>query len=61
MKWIEQAGIALMLALLLHSVWRQQHLGTQLQRQVEEPPPPPPAQPTQPMQVLGFSVAPWEP
>jgi hypothetical protein len=57
MKWIEEAGLALIVALLLHAVWRQQQLHKTLQKQETEPPPPAAA----PMPSHGFVVAPWEP
>jgi hypothetical protein len=60
MKWIEEAGLALMIALLLHAVWRQSKLQESLARKPAEEEanrnlPPPVVAP------LGFSVAPWAP
>ena len=59
MKWIEEMGLALVIGLLLHAVWRQQKLKGDLHIQKIAPPPPPPPSPA--IQTHGFTVAPWEP
>lgn len=61
--WVQEVGIALLLAVALHSVWQQRHALTEQATTAqprETPHAPPPAPPSQAVPA-GFSVMPWAP